>query len=170
MNWPPTGPEWVDLSAGLVVIVSALFGYGRGLVRELLGLGTWAGALRLAARWTAPVERVLAPHLGNPLLANTLGFALPFIGLLIVFTLVAQACGRIVRDSLLGGLNSMLGLLFGGLRGYGLLVVAYLLASLVSAPSDWPAPVHMARVTPLVEQGAFLLRRCLPIFLQPKLA
>jgi membrane protein required for colicin V production len=162
--------DWIDGAAGLLVLVSALFGYGRGLVRELLGLCTWIGAVVLAARWTAPVQTAITPWIDNPMVANAVAFALPFIGLLVVFTLVAQAVGRVVRDSILGGLNRMLGLLFGGVRGYGLLVVAYLVGGLVVAPADWPQAVRTARMTPLVSQGAFILWRFLPISMQPRLA
>ncbi|ACI52610.1 Colicin V production protein [Gluconacetobacter diazotrophicus PA1 5] len=164
------GADWIDVTAGLVVVVSALFGYGRGLVRELLGLGSWIGAAVLATRLTGPVLQAIAPSITNPLVAGVVAFALPFIGLLVVFTLVTQAIGRVVRDSALGGLNSMLGLLFGGVRGYGVLVAAYLVAGLVAAPAEWPLAVQTARLLPLVSQGAFFLQRVLPISMKPSLA
>ncbi|GBQ27584.1 CvpA family protein [Gluconacetobacter sacchari] len=161
---------WVDLAASLVVAASALFGWGRGLVRELLGLATWAGALVLAVRWQEPVRQALAPWIDNPTVASAAAFVLPCIGLLIVFTLSAQLIGRIVRDSALGGLNGLLGLLFGGLRGYVLLAALYLAVAAEVAPADWPPPVQQARATPLVARGAFLLGTFLPISMQARLA
>ncbi|MBB2167036.1 CvpA family protein [Gluconacetobacter aggeris] len=161
---------WVDLAAALVVVASALFGWGRGLVREILGLATWAGALVLAMRWMEPVRQALTPWIDNPLVASAAGFVLPFIGLLIVFTLVAQLLGRIVRDSALGGLNGLLGLLFGGLRGYVLLAVLYLAVGTEVAPAEWPQPVQDARATAFVARGAFFLSGFLPISMQARLA
>lgn len=161
---------WVDLAAALVVAASALFGWGRGLVREILGLATWAGALLLAMRWTTPVRQALTPWIDNPLVASVTAFILPFIGLLIVFTLLAQLLGRIVRDSALGGLNGMLGLLFGGLRGYILLAVLYLAVGTEVAPTEWPQPVQEARATPFIARGAFFLGGFLPTSMQARLA
>ncbi|MFW7268327.1 CvpA family protein [Gluconacetobacter sp. Hr-1-5] len=161
---------WVDLAAALVVLASALFGWARGLVREILGLATWAGALVLAMRWMDPVHQALTPWIDNPLVATAASFALPFIGLLVVFTLLAHLLGRIVRDSVLGGLNGMLGLLFGGLRGYVVLAVLYVAVSTEVAPMDWPQPVQDARATAFVARGAFFLGRLLPISMQAQLA
>ncbi|MBB2202533.1 CvpA family protein [Gluconacetobacter tumulisoli] len=165
MNW-----NWADLLCGGVIVVSALFGYGRGLVREILGLAGWIGAVVLAARWTGSLQPVAARWIANPLAANAVAFAVPFIGLLVVFTLIAQACGRRARGSALGGLDGTLGLLFGGARGYGVLVALYLVASLVTPPASWPDEVRDARSLPLVAQGAFYLAPFLPISMQPRLA
>lgn len=161
---------WVDLAAALVVLASAVFGWARGLVREILGLATWAGALVLALRWMDPVHQALTPWIDNPLVATAAGFVLPFIGLLIVFTLLAHILGQLVRDSVFGGLNGMLGLLFGGLRGYVLLAALYVAVATEVAPMDWPQPVQDARATAFVARGAFFLSGLLPISMQSRLA
>ncbi|GBQ32756.1 CvpA family protein [Gluconacetobacter azotocaptans] len=165
MNW-----NWADLLCGGVVVVSALFGCGRGLVREMLGLGGWIGAVALAAHWTGSLQPVAARWIANPLAADTAAFVVPFVGLLVVFTLVAQACGRRVRGSALGALDGTLGLLFGGARGYGVLVALYLAAGLIGPPASWPDEVRDAHALPLVAQGAFYLAPFLPISMQPRLA
>ncbi|GBQ85723.1 colicin V production protein [Gluconacetobacter johannae DSM 13595] len=165
MTW-----NWADLLCGGVVLVSALLGCGRGLVRETLGLGGWVGAVALAAHWTGSLQPVAARWVANPLAADTAAFVVPFVGLLVVFTLVAQICGRRIRGSALGGLDGTLGLLFGGVRGYGVLVALYLTAGLVAPPASWPDEVRDAQALPLVARGAFYLAPFLPISMQPRLA
>ncbi len=145
---------WVDLAALGVVAVSALLAFGRGFVREALGIGAWVGAAVLAIHYfdlARPRVREWIPDIS---IADPIAFALVFLVGLIVFSLIAGTLARLVRASLLGGLDRTLGLVFGIVRGAALLVFAYIVAGMLLPPERWPPPVLNARSLPYISSGA----------------
>lgn len=146
--------NWVDLIVLAVIAVSALLGLARGLVREVLGLAAW-----LCAGWAAyeifPRVQPLARHyIANPEFADPVAYIAAFVVFLILFSLLANLVGRLVRFSALGGLDRTLGLVFGIGRGAVLVVAAYILGGLLVPAANWPAKVQEARSLPLLYQGA----------------
>ena len=84
-----------------------------------------------------------------------------------------HACGdlaRVVRTSLLGGLDRTLGLVFGIVRGFALLVVAYIIGGMLLPPERWPSPVLAARSLPYISRGAQWAIGELPAEFRPRLA
>jgi|UniRef100_A0A8J4HCJ4 membrane protein required for colicin V production len=161
---------WVDLAALGVIAVSALLAFGRGLVREALGIGAWVGAVWLATRYfdlAKPHVRAWIPDTG---IADPVAFGLVFLVGLIVFSLLAGVLARVVRTSLLGGLDRTLGLVFGILRGAVLLVFAYIVAGMLLPPERWPPEVLHARSLPYIYDGARWAVGKLPAEFQPRLA
>ncbi len=80
---------WVDLVVLAVLALSALLAFMRGLVREVLGLGAWVGAI-FAGVWAVPRAR---PHVAGAGWAprpgsDPVAFAVVFIVALIVLMLV----------------------------------------------------------------------------------
>jgi membrane protein required for colicin V production len=161
---------WVDLVALGVIAVSALLAFGRGFVREALGIGAWVGAAVLATHYfdlARPRVREWIPDIG---IADPVAFALVFLVGLIVFSLIAGTLARVVRTSLLGGLDRTLGLVFGILRGAALLVFAYIVAGMLLPPERWPPPVLAARSLPYILSGAQWTIGKLPAEFRPRLA
>ena len=161
----------LDMIALAVVVVSALLGLSRGLVREVLGLGSW-----LAAAWAAYVfGPQLIPQatkiIGNDVLVvNIAAYGITFILALIVCSLVANLLGRRTRLSMLGGLDRTLGMVFGAIRGEALLIAAYILGSIAVAPAQWPPYVRDARVIPFLYDGAKKIVSYLPADRRPNIA
>ena len=162
---------WVDVAVLGVLAVSGLLAVLRGFVREVLGIAAWIGALALAT-WAEPVARAKVlqwlPH--QPGLAQPLAFGGVFLVALIVLLLVSHAISKLVRQSALGGLDRILGLVFGIARGAALVVLAYILAQMVVPIESWPAPVLASRSLPFAYQGAAWAVAWLPPSYRPKLA
>lgn len=161
---------WVDLAALGVVAVSALLAFGRGFVREALGIGAWVGAVWLATRYydlARPHVREWIPDTG---IADPVAFGLVFLAGLILFSLIAGTLARVVRTSLLGGLDRTLGLVFGIIRGAALLVFAYIIAAMLLPPERWPPPVLAARSLPYISHGAQWAIGELPAEFRPRLS
>ena len=113
----------------------------------------------------------LAPRLvGASRLADAAALGGVFLAVLIALWLVARAVGNAVRRSAVGGLDRSLGLVFGAARGAALLVVGYMLAGLVVAVDQWPAPVLDARSLPIIYQGATWAAAQLPPDYRPAVA
>ena len=123
----------VDGGAALVIIVSAILAFSRGLVRELLAILGWVGAA-IAAYYFAPGVQPLVkelPVVGEFLadsceLSVVAAFAGVFVIGLIVAALFTPLFSGVVQRSALGGIDQALGFLFGAARGILLIAIAFI--------------------------------------------
>lgn len=162
--------NWVDVIVLVVLALSGLAGFVRGLVRETLGLGAWIGAAIAAVAafsWSQPLARRL---IGNPDFADPAAFGGVFLLVLIVLNLFARFVSGAVRTSALGGLDRSLGLLFGIARGAAVAVAAYIVGGLATPPETWPPVVLEARVLPATYRGAVWAANLLPPDYRPAVA
>ncbi len=161
--------NWVDLLVLVLLLLSALVGLLRGFVREALGLCAWIAAAVLAIRFSPEAEPFARRLIGNASVADPVAFLVVFGVLLIAFLLVAAALGGLVRGSLFGGLDRLAGGAFGLLRGFAVLVVAYLVAVPLVPVSGWPQALRASRALPYVRNGAAVVVPRLPERFRPDL-
>lgn len=115
-----TGWDWFVL---LVALASVALGLWRGLIRTVFGLAAWGVAL-----------------VGTPLLGPTLieaveledqpwvVLALLFVGLLLVVRMLGWGIARLLGKAGLGGLDLLLGAVFGLARALLIVLIAAVLA------------------------------------------
>ena len=164
--------NWVDLAVLGVIVVSALLGLLRGLVREALGVAAWVLAAVAASPYgafpyTQPIAR---QHIADPGIADAVAFGVVFLAVLVILLLIAGVVSRLVRRSVLGSLDRTLGLVFGAARGGILLASAFIIAGFALAIEQWPAPVLEARSLPLVHRGAEWIASQMPPGYKPAVA
>jgi membrane protein required for colicin V production len=161
---------WVDAIILALLLLSAVLAYFRGLVREVLGVGAWAGAIVLAILAEPQVTPLIAEHVDPPWLATGLAVGGVFLVVLVVLKLLIAWLAGHVQRSALGGVDRVLGLVFGLARGAFVVVIAYIVAGLVLPDSDrWPDPVRQARSLPYAAQGAAWIVAQLPEEFRPRL-
>ncbi len=146
--------NWVDVAVLAVLVLSALAGLVRGLVREVLGVGAWVLAVLAAWVFFPAVAPFMRHRIANVNLADVAAFLAVFVPVLIVLWIAARSVSGMVQRSAVGGLDRTLGLVFGLARGALIVVVAYILAGLVVPVEQWPSPVLRARLLPAAWQGA----------------
>ncbi len=160
---------WVDFVVLAVLAVSALLAFMRGLVREVLGLAAWVGAIFIGY-WALPHVRPQFEHwLGISPWAAPIAFAVVFIVSLILLLLVSRWISALVRASPIGGLDRTLGLVFGLARGAALCILAYIGAGMVVQVERWPEPVLNAESIWPVYRGASWVVEQLPTEYRPRL-
>ena len=123
----------VDGVAGLIILVSSILAFSRGLVRELMAILGWIGAA-IAAYYFAPGVQPLVkelPVIGDFLadsceLSVVAAFAGVFVVGLIVAALFTPLFSGAVQRSALGGIDQALGFLFGAARGILLIAVGFI--------------------------------------------
>ena len=151
-----------DAAVVLVILISGLLAFFRGLVHEVLAVISWIGAA-LATIYGFPYARPYATELiAVPLIADMVAGVGIFLVTLIVLSVMTGFVARRIRRSALGPLDRSLGLVFGFLRGAALIVVAWLAFNLLLPREDHPKWIAEAKVRPLVERGAVLLVSVLP--------
>ncbi len=161
--------NWVDLLVLGVAGISALIGFARGLVREVLGIGAWLGAALIAVLAFPLASAKARTMIADPAIADGVAVAVVFLASLILLSLLASFVGGVVRNSALGGLDRTLGLVFGLARGAALIIVAYIVLGLIEAPSAWPPVVVAARVLPFAYDGAAWVVEMLPSRYRPRI-
>ncbi|WP_300031178.1 CvpA family protein [uncultured Roseobacter sp.] len=122
----------VDGAVALVILVSALLAYGRGLVRELMAIVGWVAAAVLGFMFAPQVEPlireipVVGEFLADSCELSIIGaFAAVFAVALIVVSLFTPLFSSMIQRSALGGIDQGLGFLFGVARGVLLVAVAF---------------------------------------------
>jgi membrane protein required for colicin V production len=151
----------MDIGVVAVIVLSAIFAFARGFVREALSIVAWVGAAFVTLRGFGAVFAMVDPIVKNPLLSQLIaGFGL-FIVSLIVLTIITGYLARMVRSSALSPIDRTLGFIFGLARGALIVCLAYLLLDFVQ-PSERPGWIRDAKSAPYLHQGADVLRQFLP--------
>ena len=159
----------LDLGVIGIVVLSAIFAFARGFVREALSIVAWTGAAYITFKGFDWVYAQVEPRVHDRLLSQLIaGFGL-FVISLIVLTILTGIIARTVRASGLSPIDRTLGFIFGLARGAFLVCFAYLLLDFSGVqPSDRPVWIREAKSEPYLHQGADALRRFLPESLKLK--
>ncbi len=128
----------IDGVVALVIVMSALLAYGRGLVRELMAIVGWIAAAVLAyllAPQVEPLVRelpVVGEFLADSCELSMIGaFTLVLAVTLIIVSLFTPLFSSLVQRSVLGGIDQGLGFIFGVARGILLVAIAFFVYSTV---------------------------------------
>jgi membrane protein required for colicin V production len=161
---------WVDGVVLAVLLVSAVLAYFRGMVREVLGVGAWAGAIVVAILAEPMMQPLAIEYVQPPWLAAGLAIGAVFLVVLVVLQVLIAWLAAKVQRSALGGVDRALGLVFGLVRGAVVVVLAYIVGGLLMpAGNQWPEPVRQARFLPPTADGARWVVARLPPDFRPRL-
>jgi membrane protein required for colicin V production len=123
----------VDGGAALIILISSILAFSRGLVRELMAILGWVGAAIVAFIFAPSVQPLVKelPVVGEFLsdsceLSVVAAFAGVFVVGLIVAALFTPLFSGAVQRSALGGIDQALGFLFGAARGVLLIAIAFI--------------------------------------------
>lgn len=132
---------WVDIGLIAVLSISVIVGLWRGLVFELMSLFGWVVAYVMAQAFTPEVSVHVPIGEAGSALNHGASFALTFIGVLIVWSLLARLVRLLIQATPLTVLDRLLGGGFGLLRG---LVLLLALATLVTFTPARQSPLWRA--------------------------
>jgi membrane protein required for colicin V production len=162
--------NWLDLGVVAFFVLSAIFAFARGFVREAFSVVAWVGAAMITLYGFAWAYGMVDPYVHNPLLSQVIaGFGL-FVLSLLVLTMVTGILARMVHATGFSPIDRTLGFAFGLARGLFLVCAAYLLISVTLPENDWPPWLREARSKPYLNEGADLLKGFLPESLKLKTA
>lgn len=141
-----------------ILLVSLLLGLWRGLTYELLSLLGWPLAFLMSWQLAGKIEPMLPVSGESARVA--LAYALVFIATLLLWAMLVWLFTQLVKAAGLGVLDSLLGGLFGLLRGVIVIVILALLAGMTNIPKQ--AFWRNAKFSRTLEDAALLARTGLP--------
>ena len=127
----------LDVIILIVVAISALIALSRGLIKEVLSIVGWV----LGCAAVIYLLPVLTPVAGVYIKNSTMAGIATSLFILIVFLvcwilLTGNLVGK-VRNSKLGNVDRLLGLFFGILRAFLLVILVYILISWIQPRDKW---------------------------------
>ncbi len=125
-----------DYTVIVIIILSAMLGWWRGVVYEVLSWMGWIGAVFLSLMFSATLAPYMPDALGAEAIRTVAAFVVLFGGTLIVSSIAAALLSKVVKWVGLDGLDKSLGTLFGMLRGVLLVLILVLLAGLTGLPQQ----------------------------------
>jgi membrane protein required for colicin V production len=135
----------IDGVVAVVIILSALLAYSRGVVREALAIAGWVAAAILAFIFAPQVQPLVKeiPVIGDFIadsceLSVIAAFAAVFALALVIASLFTPLFSSLVQRSALGGLDQGFGFLFGVLRGILLVAIAFFVYETVITSQQIP--------------------------------
>ena len=143
-----------DIAVLLMVGLSAVTGFARGFVQEILALFAWVFALFAIRFLHTPMTEFFEPSIGSGSGSAVLAFAILLLVPYAVVKLIAGWAGRSSRNSILGPIDRVLGFGFGALKGMIIVVLAFSILVLgydtVWGPKGRPGWITQARTYPFV--------------------
>ena len=150
-----TGLDYIVL---LIVGVAAAGGFMRGLVQEILSLAGWFLAIFAIRALHTPATELLSGYIGTGTSTAILAFVLLLFVPYFAMTLIARSVGSASRKSVLGPVDRVLGLGFGMIKGFLIVVLAFSMVVL-GYDSVWgaqgrPTWITSARTYSLVDASS----------------
>lgn len=128
---------WADYAIIIICVASAAFGLWRGFVKEAFSLVTWLAAIFIAWKFAWLLDAKLGRWIAEPGLRLWVARAAILILVLIAGGLIGWVVRTLVHTTGLGGMDRLLGGVFGFARGaliVGLAVIGLELAGLDGDP------------------------------------
>ena len=145
--------NWIDISLVLVMILSVITGLRSGFVRTAVGFCASILALVFGLHYYRAVAVSLRPHISRPDVANMVGFAIVFVGIIMVGATLTGILSRSIYSLDLVWLDRLLGGAFGLVRGllYGTILIWGIMAFLPVQPK---LVLSQSRLAPCVMDAA----------------
>ena len=118
--------NWLDIVLLVILILTAIIGIFKGLVKQVIGLAAVIAGLVLASLYYEGAAGIFDTFVKNKLLSNFLGFLLIFVA----FLIAGGILGHLITKAMKGPLalvNRLFGGIFGAVKGVlicGILVFA----------------------------------------------
>ena len=161
MDTFPINPA--DLAVIVVLLLSALLAFTRGMVAEVLSVAAWVGAALITLNALPHVLPIAQNYIHVEMAAYAASAVALFVVSLVFLTILGRVVSRGVQNSGLSALDRSLGFVFGLLKGAILASVAYLFfAWLVPNPAEHPAWLQSAKTRPMLVSGAAMIYEVMP--------
>ena len=126
--------QWVDWIIIAIVGLSALTGLFRGFIKELIALGVWVVGVWAGYKYSQSLNPWLQPYIQDQSIRTIIAFAVILLGVLISGGIINLLLGLILRSTGLGSMDTILGVVFGFIRGVFIVALIIAVMNMTSLP------------------------------------
>ena len=151
-----------DIAVVGFVALTGLLAFTWGLVRVVLVVAAWVGAIVVSVLLLPEVRPFARDLIPIAEVADAVAAVAVFIVAVILFSIVGDMVADAVRGTRVGFIDRTLGLCLGIAIGSALVCAAYVGLSWLDEDQEQPEWLRSARLLPVVESGADWLRALVP--------
>ncbi len=152
-----------DYAIIIISVVSAILSTLRGMTREALGLVGWPIAIFTAKYFAPVIEPMIVSVIKVGGVGQALSWALPFAVVVVVWFVIASIMAPGLKRAGLGALDHWLGVAFGLIRGYFIVLLTYLVAVVImEGEENLPKQVSEAAFNPFLRASVISLSSMAP--------
>lgn len=153
-----------DLVVAAVLVSSGVFAFRRGLVKEVMALGTWVLASVFAFSFYPLARPFFNEHIKNPMLADASTAIALFCLAIVTLVPLGDYLTSLVKSPTLSSIDRSLGFVFGVLRGFVIMCLLYLGTTFVWPEGQGYQPkwLEEARTKPALAYGVEALKGMVP--------
>ena len=153
---------FVDFLVAAVIAASAFYAAWRGFLKETLTIFAWVAAGFATLYFGALAIPSARGLIAAPWLASIAAYAGVFLVVFIPLSFVGHRFSQSVRNSAIGPLDRLLGIVFGAARGLVIVGLAYLAFSHFVPARRQPEWLATSRTLPLMQETGRVLLAALP--------
>lgn len=158
----------VDIIIIFIVFLSFVFGWARGITKEILSVAAWIGGIYLSIVLFPYTKEFARSYISHGLIADFVTACALFILFLTTISLFNYFCSNFIKKSVLNITDKALGGVFGIVRG--IIIVAILDLTIAQfMPNQTPNWLQESRLRPTVTNISDFVILILPNNIQTKL-
>lgn len=138
--------NWFDLTILAILGLSVIVSLFRGLIREVMSLLIWVGAIWLAWTFVDRGANWLQPYIELPSARHLIAFVALFLAALIIGGMINYLVGKMILKTGLSSTDRFFGMFFGLLRG--MVAVTAMVLFLQATPFSQDPWWQESRLTP----------------------
>lgn len=150
----------IDIAILVVITISLLIGLLRGFVKEIMSLFAWVAAIWVGLTFSRGFSVLLENMIDIPVARIAAAFVILVILTLIISSVINYFVELLLEKTGLSGVDRVLGVLLGIVRGVLVIALLIMLASMTPAPEQ--ALWQQSNLIPLFQSLALWLREQLP--------
>ena len=160
----------IDYGILLMLVLSCILSTLRGMTRELLGLIGWVVSYFIATYSAPIIEDSVVDFVQAKSLGQALAWGLPFATSVVVWFILASLIAPGLKRIGFGVLDRWFGVLFGVVRGFGLVLIAFaFFVYAAEGEKNLPETIRDAQSAPVLSRSAHYLAGFLPTELRNQL-
>jgi membrane protein required for colicin V production len=160
----------IDYGILLMLVLSCILSTLRGMTRELLGLIGWVVSYFIATYGAPIIEDSVVDFVQAKSLGQALAWGLPFATSVVVWFILASLIAPGLKRIGFGVLDRWFGVLFGVVRGFGLVLIAFaFFVYAAEGEKNLPETIRDAQSAPVLSRSAHHLAGFLPTELRDQL-
>ena len=107
-----------DIIILVLILISALFAFFRGLSLELLSISVWLISFFGSYAYANNLINFFNKIINNILISSAISYIVAFLIIFVIFSFLTRKFSVFIKDSYVGLIDKSLGFVFGILRGY----------------------------------------------------